>query len=256
MKFLSFTRWLLEYVDFAKGRDVNFTASNAIVFLSKNGRDIYKESGQTHAEYSHAVKHYMEFQPANALGFAAEIKGIVQNWEKEGGLDYIELVDKSGKTLAKGWNQVSAKARPLDWLCTLDYINDINMRKGKFTKLEVEVKRVGDKMRKLYDEEIVTRLNKAVSLDSMDAKEVARVCRSNSVVSFKANRNEEYFLDLKDSALIIKRDGKVATCFTFNRKGQQTAVVAEFLRKKPYMDYANKAVPKGFELALVANGRR
>lgn len=250
MSFLSFTQWLLEYVDFAKAKDVNFTASNAIVFLSKNGKDAYKESGQTHAEYSHAVKHYIEFQPANALGFAAEIKGIVQNWEKEGGLDYIELVDKSGRTIAKGWSQVAAKARPLDWLCTLDYLNDINMRKGKFTKLEVEVKRVGDKMRKLYDEEITSRLNKAVNLDAMDAKEVARMCRTNSVISFKANRNEEYFLDLKDNAMIIKRDGKVCTCFTFNRKGQQAQVVATFLKKKPYLDYANKAVPKGFEMAM------
>lgn len=250
MNFLSFTQWLLEYVDFAKGKDVNFTASDAIVFLSKNGKDAYKESGQTHAEYSHAVKHYLEFQPANALGFAAEIKGIVQNWEKEGGLDYIELVDKSGRTVAKGWKQVAAKARPLDWLCTLDYLNDLNIRKGKFTKLEVEVKRVGDKMRKLYDEEIVSRLNKAVSLDAMDAKEVSRMCRTNSVISFKANKTEEYFLDLKDNVMIIKRDGKVCTCFTFSRKGQQAQVVATFLRKKPYLNYFNKDVPKGFELAM------
>ena len=246
---LSFSQWLLEYVDFAKGKDVNFTASDAIVFLSKEGRDSYKESGHTHAEYSHAVKHYIEFQPANALGFAAEIKGIVQNWEKEGGLDYIELVDKSGRTIAKGWDKVSAKARPLDWLCTLDYLNDINLRKGKFTKLEVEVKRVGDKMRKLYDQEIVDRLNRAVKLDNLSAPEVARLCRSNSVVSFKAGK-EEYFLDLKDNAMIIKRDGQVCTCFTFGRKGQQAEVVATFLRKKPYLRYDSRDVPKGFEMAL------
>ena len=247
---LSFSQWLLEYVAFAKGKDVNFTASDAIVFFSKNGRDSYRESGKTHAEYSHAVKHYMEFQPANALGFAAEIKGIVSNWQKEGGLDFIELMDSSGKIIAKGWDRVCAKARPLDWLCSLDYINDLNMNKQKLTKLEVEIRRVGDKMRKLYDEEIVQRMGSAVSLDELPASEIARLCRTNSVVKFKANRNEEYYLDLKDNAMIIVRAGEVATFFKFSRKGQQADTVATFLKKKPYLAYASREVPKGFELAM------
>ena len=247
---LSFTQWLLEYVAFAKGKDVNFTASDAIVFFSKNGRDSYKENGKTHAEYSHAVKHYMEFQPANALGFAAEIKGIVSNWQKEGGLDFIELMDRSGKIIAKGWDRVCAKARPLDWLCSLDYINDLNMNKQKLTKLEVEIRRVGDKMRKLYDEEITTRMNKAVSLDGLPASEVARLCHTNSTVKFKANKNEEYYLDLQDNAMIIVRGGEVATFFKFSRKGQQADTVATFLRKKPYLDYADREVQKGLEMSL------
>lgn len=246
---LNFSQWLVEYVPFAKGKDVNFTASDAIIFFSKEGRDSYKEKGRTHAEYSHAVKHYMEFQPAAAMGFAAEIKGIVSNWEKEGGLNFIELMDESGRILARGWDKVCAKARPLDWLCSLDYINDINMNKGRLTKLEVEIRRVGDKLRKLYDQEIVERMKKAVSLDQMKADEVARLCRSNSVISFKANRNEEYFLDLKDNAMAIVRNGEVATFFKFGRRGQQADVIANFLRKKPYLDYESKEVAKGFELA-------
>jgi hypothetical protein len=246
---LSFRQWLLEYVAFAKGRDVDFTASNAIVFFSKEGKASYREEGRTHGEYSHAVKHYMEFQPGNALGFAAEIKGIVQKWEKEGGLDFIELVDENGRTLARGWNQVNQLARPLDWLCSLDYINDITLTKGRLTKLEVEIRRVGDKMRKLYDQEIVERMKKAVSLDSMQANEIARLCRSNSIISFKANRNEEYYLDLKDNAMAIVRNGEVATFFKFSRKGQQNETIATFLRKKPYLNYANKEVIKGFEMA-------
>ncbi len=245
---LNFRQWLVEYVPFAKGRDVNFTASDAIIFFSKEGRDSYKEKGRTHAEYSHAVKHYMEFQPAAAIGFASEIKGIVSNWEKEGGLDFIELMDESGRTIARGWDKVCAKARPLDWLCSLDYINDINMNKGRLTKLEIEIRRVGDKLRKLYDQEIVERMKKAISLDSMQANEVARLCRSNSVISFKANRNEEYFLDLKDNAMAIVRNGEVATFFKFSRKGQQNETIATFLRKKPYLDYANREVAKGFQM--------
>lgn len=233
---------------FAKGKDVNFTASDAIIFFSKEGRDSYKEKGRTHAEYSHAVKHYMEFQPAAAIGFASEIKGIVSNWEKEGGLDFIELMDENGRILARGWDKVCAKARPLDWLCSLDYINDINMNKGRLTKLEIEIRRVGDKLRKLYDQEIVERMKKAISLDSMQADEIARLCRSNSVISFKANRNEEYFLDLKDNAMAIVRNGEVATFFKFSRKGQQNETIATFLRKKPYLDYANKEVFKGFQM--------
>ena len=233
---------------FAKGKDVNFTASDAIIFFSKEGRDSYKEKGRTHAEYSHAVKHYMEFQPAAAIGFASEIKGIVSNWEKEGGLDFIELMDESGRIIARGWDKVCAKARPLDWLCSLDYINDINMNKGRLTKLEIEIRRVGDKLRKLYDQEIVERMKKAISIDSMQANEIARLCRSNSVISFKANRNEEYFLDLKDNAMAIVRNGEVATFFKFSRKGQQDETIATFLRKKPYLDYANKEVIKGFQM--------
>ena len=247
---LNFSQWLLEYVPFAKGRDVNFTASDAIVFFSKEGRDSYKEKGRTHAEYSHAVKHYMEFQPANALSFAAEIKGIVSNWQKEGGLDFIELMDENGRILARGWDKVVAKAKPLDWLCSLDYINDINMNKGKMTKLEVEIRRVGDKLRKLYDQEIVERMNKAVDLDKLPAGEVARICRSNSVIKFKANRNEEYYLDLKDNAMAIVRDKEVATFFKFSRKGQQNETIANFLRKKPYLDYNSRDVFKGFQMAV------
>lgn len=245
---LNFRQWLVEYVPFAKGKDVNFTASDAIIFFSKEGRDSYKEKGRTHAEYSHAVKHYMEFQPAAAIGFASEIKGIVSNWEKEGGLDFIELMDENGRTIARRWDKVCAKARPLDWLCSLDYINDINMNKGRLTKLEIEIRRVGDKLRKLYDQEIVERMKKAISLDSMQANEIARLCRSNSVISFKANRNEEYYLDLKDNAMAIVRNGEVATFFKFSRKGQQNETIATFLRKKPYLDYANKEVIKGFQM--------
>ena len=247
---ISFRQWLLEYIAFAKGRDVDFTASNAIVFFSKEGKASYREEGRTHGEYSHAVKHYMEFQPGNALGFAAEIKGIVQKWEKEGGLDFIELVDENGRTLARGWNQVNQLARPLDWLCSLDYINDISVSKGRLSKLEVEKRRVGDKMRKLYDEEILERMKKAVDLDNMSAKDVARICRTNSVVKFRANKNEEYCLDLKDNAIMMMRKGMVTTFFKFSRRGQQAEVIQNFMRKKPYLEYNSPDVKKGFEMAV------
>ena len=82
----------------------------------------------------------------------------------------------------------------------------------------------------------------------MQANEIARLCRSNSVISFKANRNEEYYLDLKDNAMAIVRNGEVATFFKFSRKGQQNETIATFLRKKPYLDYANKEVIKGFQM--------
>ena len=70
---ISFKQWLLEYGAFAAGKDVDFTASNAIVFFSKEGKASYREEGRTHGEYSHAVKHYMEFQPANAMAFLPRI---------------------------------------------------------------------------------------------------------------------------------------------------------------------------------------
>lgn len=247
---ISFKQWLLEYVAFAAGKDVDFTASNAIVFFSKEGKASYREEGRTHGEYSHAVKHYMEFQPANAMAFAAEIKGIAQKWEKEGGLDFIELVDERRKTLAKGWSQVNQLARPLDWLCSLDYINDIAMSKGKLTKLEVEIRRVGDKMRKLYDEELMDRMNRAVDLDKMSAEDVAAVCRTNSVIKFRANKDEEYCLDLKDNAVIMMRKGLVTTFYKFSRRGQRAEVIQSFLRKKPYLDYNSRDVFKGFQMAI------
>ena len=247
---LSFRQWLMEYVAFATGKDVDFTASNAIVFFSREGKASYREEGRTHGEYSHAVKHYMEFQPGNALAFASEIKGIAQKWQKEGGLDFIELVNDRGKTLAKGWDQVNQSARPLDWLCSLDYINDIAMIKGKLTKLEIEIRRVGDKMRKLYDEEIMERLRKAIDLDNMDAEKVAEICRTNSTIKFKANKNEEYILDLKDNAIMMLRKGIITTFYKFSRRGQQAEVIQNFLKKKPYLEYNNRDVYKGFLLAM------
>ena len=93
-------------------------------------------------------------------------------------------------------------------------------------------------------------MKKAISLDSMQANEVARLCRSNSVISFKANRNEEYYLDLKDNAMAIVRDKEVATFFKFSRRGQQNETVSNFLRKKPYLDYNSKDVFKGFQMAV------
>jgi hypothetical protein len=124
------------------------------------------------------------------------------------------------------------------------------MTKGRLSKLEVEIRKVGDRMRKLYDQEIVERMNKAVDLDNMTANDVARICRTNSVVKFKANKNEEYCLDLKDNAIMMMRKGMVTTFYKFSRRGQQAEVVQNFLRKKPYLEYNSPDVWKGFQMAV------
>ena len=242
---LNFLSFINEYVDFAKAKDNDFPLDVGIIFLSKGAREQYKIRGNTHGEYSHAVKHYIEFNPGMLMSFAAEIKGILDKANTDGLLDYIELYHKNGKII-KGYSQVIAKASSLDYINTLDYLNDKNMEKSPFNKVELEVKRVGDKIRKLYDEEIQNRLNSAVNLDMLKTSKINELIANNATISFTANRNEEYILDLNANVMIIKRNGEVATCYVFGRTGTGKNVIKNFLLKKPYLQYRNKAVEIAF----------
>lgn len=242
----NFKKFLIEYVNFAKAKDNDFPLDDGIIFLSKNARAEYKLKGNTHGEYSHAVKHYIEFNSGTVMSFAAEIKGILDKFHTEGLLDYIELYNFSNKKSIKGYDQVMAKAKTLDFINTLDYLNDKNIEKTGFNKIELEVKRIGDKLRKLYDEEIQKRINSAVDLDTLKMSAIKQLIANNSIIKFSANKNEIYILDLNSNVLIVQRNNEIATCFVFNRTGTGNAVIKNLLRKKPYLKYKSKAVENVF----------
>ena len=249
---LTFTEWLLEYIKFNTTRNRDFTASDRIVFFSKNGKDSYRESGYTHGECSHAIKHLIEFREKQVFHAANVIRKMAADWERRGELDFIELVDSTGRTIAKGWTKVKEMAIPRDWICSLDYINDLDINKGNLTKHELDLKVIAEHLRKAYDEELQKRIDKAIDLDNMRAEEIARICRTNSIIKFTANQKQEYILDLKDDAIAVFYNGKASTFYKFRIPGQGAEVVMNLLRKKPHMDYKNEEVPKGFQMAINA----
>lgn len=248
---LSFSQFLLEYVSFASARDYDYPLSNNIVFISKNGKEVYRLQGQTHAEYSHAVKHYIEFNPAFVLQCGAKIKGIIQQAEKDGAIDYIELYNINTKKYIRGFDQVYAKAKPLDYLNMLDYLNDKNMEKEHFNNVEVQIKNVGNEIRKKYDEIITNILDNAVSLDDKKVKEINSFLKNNptSIISFsvKASRGINiYFLDLANNVLLVKFNGQVTTCYKINKKATGLDIIKNFAEKRDFLKYVNTNVKEVF----------
>ena len=243
---VSFIQFLLEYLDFNKGKDNDYPLSNKVIFTTKDGRANYKLQGQTHAEYSHAIKHYIEFNPGYVMACGAEIKGMLDKAHNEGNLDYLELYDYKTGRITKGFDQVFAKAKTLDYVNMLDYINDKNIEKSGFTKLELDIKRVGDRLRKLYDEEIQKRLNDAISLDGMSIEKINKTISTPCVISFSTKNKEEYILDLTSGVLIIKQNDAVSTCYIPNKNEKGMAMLKSFVNKRPYLKYVNKNMEKVF----------
>lgn len=243
---ISFLQFLLEYVDFNKAKDNDYPLSNGIIFTTRDGRQNYRLQGQTHAEYSHSIKHYIEFNPSYVMNCGAEIKGILDKAHREGNLDYLELYDyKSGK-ITRGFDQVFAKAKTLDYVNMLDYINDKNIEKSGFTKLELEIKRIGDRMRKLYDEEIQKRIDNAISLDGFPIEKIRKIISSPCIISFSTKNKEEYILDLTSGVLIIKQNDAISTCYKLKRDSIGLQLIKSFVNKRPFLKYVNKNVEKVF----------
>ena len=127
----------------------------------------------------------------------------------------------------------------------LDYINDKNIEKSGFTKLELDIKRVGDRIRKLYDEEIQKRLDKAISLDGMSIEKIRQTISKPCVISVSTKNKEEHILDMETGVLIIKQNGLISTCYKPNRNNG-IQMLKDFVNKRPYLKYINKNVEKVF----------
>jgi hypothetical protein len=194
----------------------NLKSKTVIVF---NPEDRYEQQGEAHGKDSHAIKHYVEFNPNEVQEKA------------NGALEYIKSLDQDVYSISAGSSPVVADKEQIkagDLLNTFDYINDKNLNSIQLTAEEGEVyNRFVQPLATAYDGVVDEMISGGldVSDESVQTAEgLSNLLVDQPVIKFRAifsNTGEEstYYVDTKNSAMVVVNDsGQVSTLFNRAKK--------------------------------------
>jgi hypothetical protein len=219
----SWRRYLNE-VEFHDSPDEDKPGRNQIIVFSAD--EDYDVEGSTHGALSHMIKHYNEFAPekvAAGLQQALKIAAAFNNFTLKNA--------KSGAVIAQG-DEAKKAANENAMLNTFDLINDKMQNKEPLTDEEKQLSPPIAALNQEYQQLVDSYMSDATDLEEIaDAGQIKQLLDSGKIVKFIGfykGKPVQYFLNTSNTGLVAYNDGKVATLFRIDKKGNDLAKVAKY----------------------------
>ena len=219
----SWRRYLNE-VEFHDSPDEDKPGRNQIIVFSAD--EDYDVEGSTHGALSHMIKHYNEFAPekvAAGLQQALKIAAAFNNFTLKNA--------KSGAVIAQG-DEAKKAANENAMLNTFDLINDKMQNKEPLTDEEKQLSPPITALNQEYQQLVDSYMSDATDLEEIaDAGQIKQLLDSGKIVKFIGfykGKPVQYFLNTSNTGLVAYKDGKVATLFRIDKKGNNLAKVAKY----------------------------
>jgi hypothetical protein len=211
--FINSYKLLLE-LNFNDSPDEDLPGGKRTIIFTKN--DSYPSSqGNTHGLLSHAIKHYLEFQPEYVNGLLEKIANIIRQEAGE-----LYMVDNSGNVVLDG-DKAKKEINNNVILNTLDMIQDKVKNTKTLSDIEKKIHTYTEEMAKKYQELVSQKMNSSVDIDA-NQNVADDAIKNNKIVKFKGNysgKDFDYYLDPKDSSLVASDGDSVSTLFRIDKKG-------------------------------------
>ena len=187
--------------------------SNRVLTFNQN--ETYSLSGDTHGKDSHMIKHHVEFFPDQVKAMAQQTLELINNTEQD---TYIisggapQKIEKSQIKLG-------------DILNLYDLINDKKLNGENLEEIEkiIYSKHMTPLVNR-YDGMVDNMMGNAVDVsnEAVKTKEnLIKILSKQPIVSFKAmysGNEENYFVNTKDSSMVVASGTTVATLFRRTKK--------------------------------------
>lgn len=217
-------RRFLKEVEFYDSPDEDKPGKNQIIVFSPE--EDYEVEGKTHGALSHMIKHYSEFAPQRVTA------GLQQALKTAAAFNNFILKNaKSGAVIAQG-DEAKKTANENAMLNTFDLINDKIKNNQPLTDEEKKLGPTIVALNKEYQQLVDSYMSDATDLEVMsDARQIKQLLDSGKIVKFigfyKGNP-VQYFLNTSNTGLVAYKDGKVATLFRIDKRGNNLAKVAKY----------------------------
>jgi len=217
-------RRYLKEAEFYDSPDEDKPGRNQIIVFSPE--EDYDVEGNTHGALSHMIKHYNEFAPekvAAGLQQALKVAAAFSN--------FILKNAKSGAVIAQG-DEAKKAANENAMLNTFDLINDKMQNKEPLTDEEKQLSPPIAALNQEYQQLVDSYMSDATDLEEIaDAGQIKQLLDSGKIVKFIGfykGKPVQYFLNTSNTGLVAYKDGKVATLFRIDKKGNNLAKVAKY----------------------------
>lgn len=210
--------------DFFDSPDVDQPGKNQIILF--NPEEQYSVEGATHGGLSHMIKHYMEFEPSRVAA------GLKQALQKAATFSNFILKNaKSGQTLSLG-DEAKKAANENAMLNTFDHINDKIKNNKPLTDEEKQLSPIIEALNQEYQKLVDSYIAAGVDIEGIqDAAKIKQVLDAGKIVKFVGSYKGAsflYFLNAANTGLVASTQGKVATLFRIDKKGNDLSKVAKY----------------------------
>ena len=219
---LTFKEFLLEQIRFQKAKDVDYdNGSNEVLCLEPDDGPTYNIRGKTHGMYSHACKHYKEFNPEDAKAIIDAVRKIIRKKIDSNPRQFCDIyVQSYGYKELKPKNALSM-ATDGAILNLLDLLNDMQKADIRMTQIQTEVFERGLTMKKNYEAIINGIMKNSIDIDTFKTpQDIEAVCAKSKVIRFRvkhANVDKTIYLDLKKNAMVVEgKPNEIRTAFVYS----------------------------------------
>jgi len=230
---------LLLELNFHDSPDEDLPGGNRTLIFNKE--DIYPApEGNTHGLLSHAIKHYLEFEPEFVKSVLDKISDGIKQSSGE-----IYMIDKSGKVVLDG-DKAKNEINHNVVLNTLDMVQD-KVKNGKpLNDIEKKIHFYTEELGKKYEELVNQKMNSAIDIDA-DQSSADDAIKNNKNIKFKGSysgKDFDYYLDPKDSSLVASDGDSVSTLFRIDKKGNSLEKMSGYFSRgtKIYNDKLKSAL--------------
>jgi uncharacterized protein YeeX (DUF496 family) len=219
---------ILNEVDFYDSPDEDKPGKNNYVSFSE--KETYDLEGKTHGQLSHAIKHYGEFEPAK---LQAALSAAL-NKAKES--DNFTLKNADTNEVISTGDEAKSQANQNSMLNTFDLINDKIKNGLSITPEEQEIKTLIEPINNEYEQLVNSYMSGAEDIDGIsDPSKIKSMFDAGKIIKFSGDFKGspiKYYLNTSNSGLVAQAaDGKLATLFRIDKKGNNIAKMAKYLTR-------------------------
>lgn len=220
-------RFMVE-ADFVDSPDEDQPGKNALIVFSP--QESYTVAGNTHGGLSHTIKHYKEFEPSEVA--TALSQALAQ--AKESNNFAIQNL-KTGATVTGDEAKNSNSANENAMLNTFDMINDKLQNGQSLTQEEEQIKSFLEPINTKYQSLVDTYMSQATDVDNLqDPAQIKQLLDAGKLIKFVGTYSGspyEYFFNPQDTGLVASQDGKVATLFRIDKRGNNLGKVVGYFNR-------------------------
>ena len=214
--------------EFFDSPDEDQPGKNAIIVF--NPQEPYTVQGNTHGGLSHTIKHYKEFEPSEVV---AALRSAMIKAKESNNFAVRNL--KTGDTITGDEAKKSNSANDNAMLNTFDMINDKIKNGQSLTPEEEELKSFIAPLDNKYQALVDSYISRAQDVDGIqDAAQIKQLIDSGKIISFTgaySGSPYKYFFNPQNTGLIASQDGKVATLFRIDKRGNNLGKVVGYFNR-------------------------
>lgn len=209
-------RFISEEVQFSDSPDEDKPGNNQIVMFNKDEK--YEVSGETHGKMSHAIKHFLEFDPNKVKAHLTKAIQVAKQ------LQNVFLVSaKDGSLIADG-DKAKAQLTDNAMLNTFDFISDKIKNNQQLSAEEQKLLPIIQQMTQEYEAALNAHISNAVDVDNItDEQKLKELIDGKNIIKFTGNFKGTdfiYYLNTSNTGMAVSdKNNTFSTFFRFDKKG-------------------------------------